>query len=184
MKKNETVASRDFDLLRNNLYCKSLLNICELLMAFFSLSKEEADALYTAPKIIQSPQLVRWDNQRGKKQQLTITLSTEDGTPMRIRGWCYQNEETSHYGFALLFKNIVIRRWDDSTPHPNPKVDGKKIVIDEPHKHFHHPSYRDKCAYATIDIRLNDANGALIDFLNECNVDLKDFKFQPTLGLV
>jgi hypothetical protein len=178
------VAWRDFDLLRNILYYQPIPNICELIMVFFSLSSEEAEALYRSPKIIQGQPLIRWDNQRGNKQQITLNLSTEDGTPLRIRGWCYHNEEVYSYSFSLLFKDIVLRRWDDSTPHPNPKDKGRKEEINEPHKHFHHPNYRDKKAYATKDIRLNDANGALIDFLKECNVDLGDLKFQPTLGLI
>lgn len=138
------------------------------------LSREEADAIYEVPKYIDS-NAVSWEMTEGNSQRINISLITEDGTPLRIRGW-YSWGGSMRYGFSLLFKNsIVIRRWDNKLGH---KDSVTKSIAKGPHKHYHDPSYADSRCYETSDVRTGDVNGALFDFMKECHISVEGIDYQ------
>ena len=142
-----------------------------------SLSKDEADALYESPKCV-SDERISWGIRANDAQKIDFEVITEDNTTMRVKGW-YSRKGTKRYGFALLFKNgIPIRRWDDKSGHPDPCT--KKMLM-KPHKHYYCPEYDDACAYETDDIRANDVNGALMDFLKECHISMGNATYQETI---
>ncbi len=146
-------------------------------MSHVSLSKEEADTIYQFKKRIEE-NTISWEEHEGNSKEITISLIAEDGTPLKIRGW-YSWQGSNRYGFSLLYRNnIVIRRWDDKKGHPDPIT---KRKTNGPHKHYHHPEYGDSCCYETDDVRIGNVNGALIDFLKECNVSLEGVKFQEVM---
>jgi hypothetical protein len=143
-----------------------------------SLSKDEADAIYESPKYV-SDESISWGIMVNKAQKIGFEVITEDNTKLRVSGW-YSWKGTKRYGFALLFKNsIPIRRWDDAPGHPDPCTN---TVLMKPHKHYYCPEHDDACAYETEDIRLNDVNGALMDFLKECNILMGKATYQKTIG--
>ena len=138
------------------------------------LSRDEADTLYEAPKFVNSNK-ISWEATEGNSLRINISLLTDDGTPLRIRGW-YSWSGSMRYGFSLLFKNsIVIRRWDNKPGHKDPVT---KRAVNGPHKHYHDPSYADSRCYETSDVRTEDVNGALFDFMKECSVSFEGINYQ------
>ena len=148
-------------------------------MSHISLSRDEAEEIYLTPKYIESNAVIVWETHGDNPKELTLPLSTDEGIPLRIRGWYSWKDHKNRYGFSLLYRNnIVIRRWDDKKGHLDPIT--KKRTTGG-HKHYHHPEYGDACSYDTNDVRIGDINGALTDFLKECNVSLEGATFQQVI---
>ena len=70
--------------------------------------------------------------------------------------------------FALLFNNLPIRKYTAHDKHVNPNTGGTV-----PHKHLWDDYWADKVAYVPDDIRVGDPNQEFIDFLAECNIELR-----------
>ena len=135
-------------------------------MSYESVTKEEADALYEMEKRIVDPKIV-WELTSPHRYKIAINIETEDKTPLIIKGTLSYNPE-HYYSFALLYQNTIpIRRWDTKKGHIDPLSTQTTMGA---HKHFWHPDYQTSCCYEVDDIRLNDVNGALMDFFKECNV--------------
>ena len=146
-------------------------------MSYVGLSKDEGDSLYLAPKIVDNGE-IRWEPKDKNHMEVTIVLQTTDGVPLTVRGW-YAFRSTRRYGFALLFKKgMVVRRWDDKSGHRDP-ITGKRII--GPHKHYCDPDYDTSPCFETQDVRAGDVDGALMDFLRECNISLEGIKYQRIL---
>lgn len=145
-------------------------------MSSSDLSKDEADAIYRSPKIIVSEgNAISWDTVVGPSQKIFVDVITENRTELKVQGW-YNWKGSKRYSFALIYrKTIPIRRWDDKKGHPD-KCTG--VVLNGPHKHYHHPDFGDSCAKEVSDIRLGDVNGAFLDFLKECNISLGEVSYQ------
>jgi len=147
-------------------------------MTYEGLSKEEGDALYLAQKRVVDD-LISWASKDEQHTDITIRVETEDGVPLTVRGW-YAIQGSRRYGFALLFKkSTVIRRWDDKSGHLNPV---NKQRVSGPHKHYCDPNFGDSPCYETDEIRSGDVDGALVDFLIECNISLDGVTVQTHLG--
>lgn len=142
------------------------------------ISKDEADHLYRTQKQVVGE--IQWFRRPDGYGDLTVELiCVEDGTPMTVRGWCARKltgVANRRYGFSLLYKNsIVIRRWDAKPGHRDPIT---QTIMKGAHKHFAHEDFADSGAYETADVRLDDPNAGLTDFLKECNVSLDNVRFQ------
>jgi len=131
------------------------------------LTTAEAEELYQSPKRIVDQQ-VRWETSSTTGAfNIEVRLELSDGTPLCIRGW--YSPKSKRYGFALVFRGVWIRRWDDHRKNIAPKG-GKPM--NGPHKHKHNPSNPDRGElYATNDVTTDNVNRASVDFLKECNVD-------------
>jgi hypothetical protein len=143
-----------------------------------TLTKEYADKIYNSSKQVVED-LVSWRNISGKTQKIFIDVITDDGLELEVRGSYSWSSPKKRYSFALLYKKCIpIRRWDDRIGH----IDRcSKLVMKGPHKHYYRPGFADTCSYETSDIRAGDVNGALMDFLAECNISMVNTKYQRTV---
>jgi hypothetical protein len=141
------------------------------------IAKEEADFLADAkPKRILTS--VAWGVRSDGYRDLLIELECPDGTPLRVRGW--RNPSGRGFGFSLLYKgSVVVRRWDKKPGHLDPVSRARSVAG---HKHFADPDYGDSRSYDTTDVSLEDANGALMDFLAEIGVPRSEVKIQKEIG--
>jgi len=127
------------------------------------VSKAEIDGIYDMDKVIEED----WEwKRRGPnlEGEATVYCLNED-VNLTLKAW-----KRRSYGFCLLYKSSkVVRRWDMSTPHTNP--DGE--VITDPHKHYWTEKHEDAYAYSVDDVATDDVHQAFLDFLDECNIELR-----------
>ena len=82
--------------------------------------------------------------------------------------------------FSLLNKDKTpIRRWDDKIGDPHPVT---KELTKGAHKHFWTEDNNDRAWKHVNDVRANDADGAVLDFMKECNIETKGFHIQQDTG--
>jgi len=93
-----------------------------------------------------------------------LILCPDSGKALRLVGYIGPENRS----FALLYKNLPIRKWTVHHHHQLP--DGQ--VIYGPHKHTWDDEYEDELAYVPDDIQIGDANAELLGFLRECNVEV------------
>ena len=68
-----------------------------------------------------------------------------------------------NFSFSLLYRGVPIRKATKHSQHTNPGGE----VIREPHKHRWDDVYEDGIAYIPNDMRWDNADHALIDFIAE-----------------
>jgi hypothetical protein len=142
-----------------------------------TLTKEYADMIYKSSKQVVED-LISWRNISGKTQKIFIDVITDEGLELEVRG-NYSWSGKKRYSFTLLYRKCInIRRWDDRMGHID-RCFGS--VMNGPHKHYYCPEFGDSCSYETGDIRIGDVNGALMDFLDECNISMGCAKYQLTV---
>jgi hypothetical protein len=154
-----------------------------IIMVISSLSNDEAESLYKKPKLITTG-THRWVP-RGSLENpvsfyLEIEVITEDKkTELAVRAWKGLTRK-KRYSFSLLNKDKTpIRRWDDKIGDPHPY---EKQETAGPHKHFWTEEHKDRAWYPTTDVRTNDPDGAILDFMKECNIETKHFHIQKDTG--
>jgi hypothetical protein len=150
------------------------------IMVISSLSDEEAELLYTMPKkIIKGTN--RWVSRSTGSPvsfYLEIDVKAEDETELIVRAW-FGLIGKKRYSFALLKKDKTpIRRWDDKPGDPHPVT---KKLTSGPHKHYWSVEHQSRLWYPTTDVRTDDPDGAILDFMKECNIDTKGFHIQQDL---
>ena len=152
----------------------------------------EANAIIAENKIITErltwraePQALsskrRGRRQRGRRQESDWTKFTleagvsslDSGENLRLLG----NVGKTNRSFALLYQNIPIRKYTVHAIHKDPVT---RIVYTEPHKHWWDELHEDKRVYIPNDIRIGDPNEELADFLEECNISLRE-PYQPQI---
>jgi len=136
------------------------------------VSEAEIDRLYEMEKVIEDDWSWEVDGPTHRGEATVYCKGSK--AKLTLKAW-----KRRSYGFCLLYKSSkIVRRWDDSR-HRNP--DGR--IIDGSHKHKWHPQYEDNLAYPVDDVATNDVDEAFIDFLDECNIELRgDYSRQGTLG--
>ena len=67
----------------------------------------------------------------------------------------------------LLYKAIPIRKYTVHDRHTDPKTG---LRVNGPHKHFWDDVSEDNRVYIPNDIRIENPNDELLDFLSECNI--------------
>lgn len=138
------------------------------------ISKDEADDLHEAPKIIYENIEWEWD---GQKYVATARVECKHRDDiLRLVGW----KNSRRYSFSLLYRNaITIRRWGDHPGHKNPDNE----PIDGAHKHYYKEGHEADWAYETNDVSTSDVRRAFFDFLEEESIELGgSAAYQDTLG--
>lgn len=117
----------------------------------------ELEALYVTDKYVND---LNWRAMAPGRYRLEADVFTDTET-LRLSGNYSQNSvKKPGYSFSLLHQNcLTVRRWDFGPHH------GKKS-----YSHKHKENYE---SYPVDDISLENVNQALLDFLKECNIDLR-----------
>lgn len=158
-----------------------------IIMIISSLTKDEADKLYKIPKsVVKSNNNNRWTSKEVSAEnavsfylEIDIITDDEDKTELILKAWKGTKGKT-RYSFALLNKDKTpIRRWDDQIRHPHPVT---KELTKGPHKHYWTEDHEDRVWYHTNDVRVNDPDGAILDFMQECHIETKGFYIQKDTG--
>ena len=69
-----------------------------------------------------------------------------------------------------MYRNTPIRKYTVHAFHRDPVTN---VVVRQPHKHTWDDEWEDQRVYIPDDIRIGNVNEELIDFLRECNVELR-----------
>ena len=72
--------------------------------------------------------------------------------------------------FVILYKNTPIRKYTVHAYHRDPAT---REMVRQPHKHTWDEEYQDRRVYIPGDIRVGNINEELLDFLQECNIELR-----------
>lgn len=138
------------------------------------ISKEEAEELHYAEKVIYENVNWEWDGQKHVTTVRVDCVNRDD--VLRLTAW----RTDRRYTFSLLYRNaIVIRRWGDHPGHENP--DGEEI--DGPHKHEYQEGHDDDWAYPTDDVSTSNPRQAFFDFLDEESIELdSEATYQTAIG--
>ncbi len=128
------------------------------------VTSAEANAIWSEPKVI-AVNLVWRRELRNFRLEATI-LATTTGRTLSLRGYIGRKNRS----FALLFKNIPIRKWTVHDRHRD-AVSGQMVT--QPHKHTWDDLHEDRATYLPTDMHVGDPNQELMDFLKECNITLR-----------
>ena len=128
------------------------------------VKEAEADGLVASAKVI-AANLV-WRFQRGGYRIEATVLVEDSGEVLRLVGYVGRKNRS----FALLYRSTPIRKFTVHDRHIDPKT-GERVT--GPHKHWWDDEYEDNRVYIPDDIRIGDPNDELVDFLKECNIDLR-----------
>ena len=101
---------------------------------------------------------------RGFRLDSAQVLALESGNLLRLTGYL----GSSNRSFALLYKNLPIRKYTVHSSHRNP--DG--TVTRGPHKHTWDDVDEDRWTYVPDDITQGNPMQELLDFLKECNIQV------------
>ena len=129
----------------------------------------EADIIVEENKIIFEALSWHSPDRRGRTHKLSArVLSLDSGESLKLDGYVGRKNRS----FTLLYQNVPIRKFTvhNDQPHTDP-VTCK--VFTQPHKHFWDDDWEDGRAYIPNDIRLGNINEELMDFLTECNIELR-----------
>ena len=124
----------------------------------------ESEAILAEPKVVAAN--LAWQFQRGGYRLEATVLAEESGELLKLRGYVGRKNRS----FVILYKNTPIRKYTVHDRHTDPKT-GERVT--GPHKHFWDDIYEDNRVYIPNDIRAGNPNDELIDFLKECNIDLR-----------
>jgi hypothetical protein len=148
-------------------------------MASGEFSATLCEQLHVARKY--SASRIRWRSGSGEAVYIfQAKVLTEDGTGLDLTGYWQKNgkHNCTRWGFSLRYMGHCVRSYDMATKHKNPG----EGWIRGPHKHKFSSSKIERYAYKPDPpISETDANQALIDFLKESNIELRngyqDFMF-------
>ena len=124
----------------------------------------EAERLVASVKVIAANMM--WQFQRGGYRIEATVLVEDSAEVLRFVGYVGRKNRS----FTLLYRSTPIRKFTVHDRHTDPKT-GKRTT--GPHKHLWDEKYEDNRVYIPDDIRNGDPNEELIDFLAECNIDLR-----------
>ena len=124
----------------------------------------EADGLIASAKVIAANLI--WRFRRGGYRMEATVLVKDSGEALRLVGYVGKKNRS----FALLYRGIPIRKFTVHDRHTDPKT-GERVT--GPHKHWWDDEYEDNRVYIPDDIRIGHPNDELVDFLVECNIDLR-----------
>lgn len=128
------------------------------------VTEAEAQRIIEEEKVIAAN--LSWRNEGNNHRLEAKVLCLDSNEVLNLRGFVGQRNRS----FALLYKNIPIRKYTAHDYHRDPVT---REQIKQPHKHFWDDEWEDKRVYIPDDIRVGDPNEELLDFLEECNVSLR-----------
>jgi hypothetical protein len=145
-------------------------------MASGEFTVQLCEQLHTAPKYVASR--IRWRAGNGEGVYIfQAKVLTQDGTGLDLSGYWDKigRHGLTRWGFALKYMGHCVRTYDMATKHKNPG----EGWIRGPHKHKFSSSKIERYAYKPDPpISEADANQALMDFLNESNIELPSGTYQ------
>ena len=131
----------------------------------------EATEILTEPKVIAVN--LSWRQDRRNYRLEALVLAVNSKRSLRLLGYVGAKNRS----FVLLYNNSAIRKYTVHDRHVDPVT---LEVIRQPHKHWWDDEWQDKRVYVPNDIRIGDPNEELVDFLSECNIELRgSYKGQP-----
>lgn len=101
---------------------------------------------------------VEWERIAGHRFSAEAGVRTEDGEhqlKFKAEYW------TKAYSFSLLYRNTLVRLWDNNDHHQD---------IANGHKHPYSEEGEYGEPYPVNDVSTSDVDQALIDFLDECSI--------------
>lgn len=128
------------------------------------VTEAEANRLIAAAKVVAAN--LKWRFQQGGYRIEAAALVEGSGEVLRLVGYVGKKNRS----FALLYRNTPIRKFTVHDRHTDAKTG---VRVTGPHKHWWDDEYEDRRVYVPTDIRIGDPNDELVDFLEECNVDLR-----------
>ena len=140
-------------------------------MGFGDFSPELCEQLFHIRKIVASR--ISW--KQGESPLVFIfqaSVLTPDGAGLDLSGYWSKNlrHNRTRWGFSLRYCGHCIRSYDMASSHKNPGESGRIIG---PHKHRYSSSRIPRFAYKPDPpIDEDNTNRALMDFLEEANVEL------------
>jgi hypothetical protein len=127
------------------------------------VSKADAEEVLGEAKII--TENLQWQRFSSSYRLDAGVLATTSGKLLRLKGYVGR----TNFSFALLYNNSPIRKYTAHHHHRNPSGE----VIYGPHKHTWDDVDEDNWVYVPDNVRSDNPNDALVDFLAECNITLQ-----------
>ena len=125
-------------------------------------TRSESDQLVKSSKIISARIVWRPEGRNWRLRVKAFAEGSEES--FDITGYIGR----TNYGFALLYRNFVLRKFTKHAPH---RIGGR--VFGEPHKHVWDGETENRIAYVPDDIDPNDdINDQFMSFLKECSIRL------------
>ena len=133
----------------------------------------EADAI----EILEEPKVIAvnlgWRNDGRSYRLEAAVLALETRRSLRLVG----TVGVKNRSFVLLYQNTTIRKYTVHDRHRDPV---SREVVRQPHKHLWDDEWEDKRVYIPDDIRIGEPNEEFMDFLKECNIELRgSYKGEP-----
>lgn len=141
-----------------------------------SVTPEDIERLYAEHKLC--TEQVAWKRDAAVKyvhQTFTVNVVTEESEQLlRWIGWYSIKYGESRWGFKLLYRNkYEVRSWDMGSHHYS-REEGRYIRGKGQHKHRYRDegNPRDTYRIPEGEISITDPNQAVIDFAEECSIEL------------
>ena len=124
----------------------------------------EANGLLKEDKVIGANVTWRMDGNVSRLDATVLCIDSE--TTLSLRGY-YGRKNRS---FVLLYRTTPIRKHTVHASHKDPVT---RQVVRQPHKHLWDDEWEDRRVYIPNDIRIVNLNEEFLDFLQECNIELR-----------
>ena len=128
------------------------------------VSAADANRLLEEDKVIGANVTWRMDGNVFRLEATVLCIDSEE--ILSLRGF-YGKKNRS---FALLYRNTPIRKYTVHAFHRDPVT---RERVTQPHKHWWDDEWEDKRVYIPGDIRIGNLNEEFVDFLQECNIELR-----------
>ena len=128
------------------------------------VTEAEANQLLEEDKVIGANVTWRMDGNVCRLEATVLCIDSEQ--TLSLRGF-YGKRNRS---FALLYRNTPIRKYTVHASHKHPVT---RRVVKQPHKHWWDDEWEDRRVYIPTDMRIGNLNEEFLDFLQECNIELR-----------
>ena len=128
------------------------------------VTEAEAIGLLEENKVIGANVVWRMDGSVSRLEATVLCIESE--RTLSLRGF-YGKKNRS---FVLLYRNTPIRKYTVHASHTDPVT---RQVVRQPHKHWWDDEWEDRRVYIPNDIRIGNLNEEFLDFLQECNIELR-----------
>ncbi len=128
------------------------------------MTEAVANELLEENKVIGANVSWRMDGHVSRLEATVLCIASE--RTLSLRGF-YGKKNRS---FVLLYRNTPIRKYTVHASHKDPVT---RQVVRQPHKHWWDDEWEDRRVYIPNDIRIGNLNEEFLDFLQECNIELR-----------
>ena len=128
------------------------------------VTEAEARGLLEENKVIGANVIWRMDGNVSRLEATVLCIDSEK--ILSLRGFCGKKNRS----FVLLYRNTPIRKYTVHASHKDPVT---RQVVRHPHKHWWDDEWEDRRVYIPTDMRIGNLNEEFLDFLAECNIQLR-----------